>query len=102
MAQVNKADKISADEALRLISQEILFEGFEFQGELEQFESEWEGDAEIYRFEFHPYGDSITYDSISVNSMTKEITDEQIEYDYAQEMLEYWKNSLPDEMHLAP
>ena len=84
------AGKLSVDDALNLISEAMPYEG---EGEIQQHESKWEKDVELYRFEIHWYGDSATYYSILVNSVTGAMDREEIEYDYAQAMREHWEGS---------
>ena len=97
----HKDKSLTESDAWRLIYRTIFADGSDEEGELKRIESEMAGDVEIFRFEFHPFGDSMTYDSISVNSKTWEITTEQVEYEYAQAMLDYWEKSLPAEMRFA-
>jgi len=81
---------LSAAEALSLISKRFQYEG---NGEVSRLESEWAGDVEFYHVELHWYGDAITYYSIFVDSHTGAMEIEEIEYEYAQDMLEYWRRS---------
>jgi len=88
---------LSADDALKLISEVIPYEG---EGEIKQQESKLENGVEFYRFEIHWYGDSATYYSVSVNSNTGAMATEEIEYDYAQAMREHWESNNIDHVPL--
>ena len=77
-------------EAERMIAERFSYEG---EGELTRNISRWDGAIELYHYELHWYGDNTHYYSIQISSFTGEMIIEEIEYDYAQDMLEYWRNS---------
>jgi hypothetical protein len=78
-------EKLTVEEALALVAEVRSFEG---QAEIHHQDSKWEGDVEVYHFEIHWYGDSLTYDSILVNSITGAMDIEEIEHEWAQDMLD--------------
>jgi len=87
VSETAATENLSIDEAVVLIAQEIPFEG---QADIEHHKSKWENGVEFYNFEIHWYGDALTYYSIWINSITREIDIEELEVEYASAMLEHW------------
>lgn len=73
-----------------MIAEEFQYEG---EGTLTRNPSYWYDAIEIYSYELHWYGDNTHYYRIDINSFTGDMFVQEIEYDFAQDMLDYWNRS---------